>query len=221
MLSAAPPSRTRNARVVALGSALAALVLLAGCGADPETAAEPASGTGSGAVTPSAEPTGPTEPTADSSAQPSGEPAPEPSRTPSSTPAAVPEILQFQATTVAGEPFDGAEVAGRPVVIWFWAPWCAVCRSQVPTVTGLAEQYGAEVAFLGVGSLDGAEAIAGFAADVPALTHLSDPDGALYERFGIAEQSSFVVLDPAGGEVLRTGYAEDDALAGTVAEIAG
>ena len=56
---------------------------------------------------------------------------------------------------------------------------------------------------------------------MPGPVHLSDPDGELYQRFGIAEQSSFVVLDAAGDEVLRTGYADDDELAGTVADLAG
>ena len=36
---------------------------------------------------------------------------------------AVPEILEFQATTVAGERFDGSSYAGRPIAFWFWAPW--------------------------------------------------------------------------------------------------
>ena len=139
-------------------------------------------------------------------------PAPEP---------VVPAALQFQATTVSGDAFDGASVAGRPVVLWFWAPWCAVCKSQVPTVTSLVDQYGDDVAFVGVGGLDGTDAIRAFADDVPGLTHLSDPSGDLYQRFGISEQSSFVVLDAAGGEALRTGYADDDALSAVVADVAG
>lgn len=148
----------------------------------------------------------------DGTTQQTEEAAPEP---------VVPAALQFQATTVSGDAFDGASVAGRPVVLWFWAPWCAVCKSQVPTVTGLADQYGDDVAFVGVGGLDGTDAIRAFADDVPGLTHLSDPGGDLYQRFGISEQSSFVVLDAAGGEALRTGYANDDALSAVVADVAG
>ncbi len=120
-----------------------------------------------------------------------------------------------------GTEFSGASVAGKPVVLWFWAPWCAVCRGQAPEVTRLAQEYAGDVSFIGVGSLDSGDAIAGFADEFPALTHLSDPDGALWQRFGIAEQSSFVVLDADGGEALRTGYADDDELADTVADVAG
>lgn len=157
---------------------------------------------------------------------PSAAPTPTPTPTPASTPsraaseASVPEILDFRATTVAGEDFSGAAVAGKPVVLWFWAPWCPQCRGQGPRVTGLAEQYDGRVSFVGIGSLDSGDAIAGFAEDWPAVTQLTDPEGDLWKRFGIVEQSSFVVLDADGEEVLRTGYADDGEVADAVASVA-
>jgi len=36
--------------------------------------------------------------------------------------AVVPEALQFTAPLVGGGTFDGAAVAGKPTVFWFWAP---------------------------------------------------------------------------------------------------
>ena len=204
-----------------------ALVLAACGGAEQDdTAADPAVATATSSEAPSpVEPS--VEPDAGSTATPKGgkqkgassaTPEPDPEPEPA---VVVPASLDFTATTVAGETFEGASVAGRPVVLWFWAPWCAVCRSQVPTVTDLAATYGEDVAFVGVGGLDGSDAIRAFAEDVPGLTHLSDPSGALYQRFGIAEQSSFVVLDAGGSEALRTGYSDDDALSGVVAGLAG
>lgn len=197
-------------RAVAV-SAVAALVL-AGCSGstDGAVADDPAPATTSSSAAASA-PAAPPEQEA---------PGTSPDA-PSSEPAEVAEVLQFEATTVSGESFDGASVAGRPVVLWFWAPWCAVCRSQAPEVTALVEEYGDRVSFVGVGSLDSGDAIEEFATGVEGPTHLSDTDGELYRRFGIAEQSSFVVLDAAGDEVLRTGYSDDDELAGTVADLAG
>jgi thiol-disulfide isomerase/thioredoxin len=179
--------------------ALIATVALAGCSASQEGRTSSERGT-----TPTAAPDGAT-------------PTPEPD--PTSTD--VPEALDFTATTVDGAVFEGASVAGKPVVLWFWAPWCAVCRGQAPRVTDLAEEYADRVTVIGVGSLDSGDAIAGFADEFPALTHLSDPDGDLWQRFGVAEQSSFVVLDADGKEALRTGYADDDELAGTVADLVG
>ncbi|WP_211357295.1 TlpA family protein disulfide reductase [Nocardioides rubriscoriae] len=209
-----PPSPRRRARTrAALATSLTVLVL-AGCG----TSSEAGSSVPSPAVQASST-DGPatTDPDLDTGSAPSAGP----SSPAAADPAPVPEALQFEATTVAGDTFDGASVAGRPVVLWFWAPWCAVCKSQAPEVTQLAETYGDQVAFVGVGSLSDSDAIKTFADDVPGPTQLSDPDGALYQRFGISEQSSFVVLDADGQEVLRTGYADDDALADTVADLAG
>lgn len=38
-------------------------------------------------------------------------------------PAVVPEILDFEAPLVGGGTLKGAELAGAPVAVWFWAPW--------------------------------------------------------------------------------------------------
>lgn len=196
-------------RLLAASSALALALALSGCGtssSDDAPDADAASGAASGAATGASD----APPAASQTPSPGG-----------SADAPVPAALDFTATTVTGESFSGASVAGRPVVLWFWAPWCAVCRSQVPQVQDLVATFGDEVAVVGVGSLDSGSAIQSFAAAADGPTHLSDPDGALWRRFSISEQSSFVVLDAAGEEVLRTGYNDDDAVADTVRDLAG
>ena len=42
---------------------------------------------------------------------------------PTGTSDAVPEALAFTATTVEGEPFEGADHSGQDLMVWFWAPW--------------------------------------------------------------------------------------------------
>lgn len=202
--------RWRAAPAALLAGVLAAG--LAGCGPaatgpasgpSPEAGSEAAGSEGSGTASPM-----------DESPSMTGEESPA-SRPP------VPATLDFTATTVAGERFEGASLAGRPVLLWFWAPWCPTCRGQVPQVRGIAEDHGDDLGVVGVGSLDSATAIAEFAGGVPGVTHLEDVDGALWRRFGISEQSSFVLLDADGEVVLETGYGGSEELGARVADVVG
>jgi thiol-disulfide isomerase/thioredoxin len=130
--------------------------------------------------------------------------------------------LTFTATTVDGADFAAADLAGRPTVLWFWAPWCPTCVSQSPQVLDLAEEHGDAVNVVGVAGLDEPGAMAEFIemTGTDELTHLNDEEGAVWRQFGITAQSTFAVLDE-NGVVTYTGHLEPDELAGRVAELAG
>ncbi len=129
----------------------------------------------------------------------------------------VPELLQFEATTLDGAVFDGSSLVGKPTVLWFWAPWCTTCIGQIPQVEAVAAQYVGEANVVGVGGLDSDSAIEDFAADLDGLTSLVDDEGAIWQRFEIIEQSSFVILDADGQEVARSGYSDELDLSSEVA----
>jgi hypothetical protein len=57
----------------------------------------------------------------DATTVPSDADAPAPTGSP--TGAAVPEALQFTAPLLGGGDIEMAALAGRPVLLWFWAPW--------------------------------------------------------------------------------------------------
>ncbi|MDG4829226.1 redoxin domain-containing protein [Solwaraspora sp. WMMD1047] len=139
---------------------------------------------------------------------------------PAGTPAGPP--LEFTATTVDGEPFDGRSLAGKPAVLWFWAPWCPVCLQQAPGVREAFEQYGDQVAIVGVAGLDEAAAMPEFIrlAKVEAITNLSDETGEVWKRFGITSQSTFVLIDPAG-TITFQGRLDADEVPARVAELLG
>ena len=123
------------------------------------------------------------------------------------------------ASTVDGADWDGADLAGKPAVLWFWAPWCPTCRAQVSGVGELARTHGDDVAVVGVGAQDDADAIAEFASSVdPAVTNLSDVDGSVWRHFEVTAQSTYLVLD-ADGEVQAEGYLDEAELAGIVDDL--
>ena len=78
---------------------------------------------------------------------------PTPTGAPPAAPAQVPDVLRFTGTTLGGAAFDAAQLAGKPVVLWFWAPWCATCASQAWTVAEIAPRYRDTVPIVGVAGL--------------------------------------------------------------------
>lgn len=129
--------------------------------------------------------------------------------------------LAFTSTTVAGERFEGSTLAGKPTVLWFWAPWCPTCRRQIAGVSSLAAAHPDDLNVVGVGSLDDPTAIADFAGEVSAeVTMLSDDDGEVWRHFGVTAQSTYLVLDENGMEV-ASGYLSDDELVKVVETMVG
>lgn len=106
------PGRRHPRTVHRSASALILVIALivAGC----SSAEDEATATAAGAAVTTVE-------GADDAATPptEGEPEPEP------TPADVlpPETFEGQATTVSGEPFELGSLAGKDLILWFWAPW--------------------------------------------------------------------------------------------------
>lgn len=124
--------------------------------------------------------------------------------------AAAPAELDFAATTIDGQPFSGRSLAGKPVAMWFWAPWCPVCQREAPGVAQAASNH-PEVTFVGVGALDQAPAMREFVDKyaVGEFTQLADTDAAVWAKFGITQQPAFAFITPAG---------EVDVVRGTLSE---
>ncbi|MDO3701853.1 redoxin domain-containing protein [Micromonospora sp. C28SCA-DRY-2] len=193
--------RTRRRAAGPLALLLAALVGVASCaaGADP---VEPAAGTGGTAPSPS----GPSAP------PPTG----------SAAAAPVPDTLAFTARTLDGAAFSGAALAGRPVVLWFWAPWCATCASQAWTVAEVAPKYRDTVPVVGVAGLGEQRAMKDFVTEfeLAGTPQLDDRAGALWRRFEVVEQSTFVIIDRSG-RVVHQGFLDGEDLTRRVAALAG
>ena len=48
---------------------------------------------------------------------------------------------RFTATSLSGATFTSDSVAGKPVLIQFWATWCPHCRDDQPVVDGIARDF--------------------------------------------------------------------------------
>ncbi|SDH90368.1 Thiol-disulfide isomerase or thioredoxin [Actinokineospora alba] len=181
---------------------LAALLLLAGCGGTPAPAGQPEPGT--------------TAPRTTSATATGGSSSPAPA-------AAVPEKLQFTAMTVDGKDFRGESLAGKPAVLWFWAPWCPKCRREASGLAEVAKRHEGKVTFVGVAAQDRVEAMRDFVQKrgVGGFTHLADTEAALWKRFGVTYQPAYAFLSADGTIETETKQLGKDALAARVAGLAG
>lgn len=47
----------------------------------------------------------------------------------------------FRLTTSSGDEYTLSELRGQPVIINFWASWCPPCRSEMPAIQRVYDQY--------------------------------------------------------------------------------
>jgi len=142
---------------------------------------------------------------------------------PSAQPAAqAASSFSFKAETLDGKTFDGASLSGRPTVLWFWAPWCGTCAGQASSVTDVAARHRDKVNVVGVAGLGDAKEMKEFVRDTGAkgFVQLADESGAVWKRFGVTEQSTYVLVD-AAGKVVHKGWLDTEAFDAAVAKLAG
>jgi cytochrome c biogenesis protein CcmG, thiol:disulfide interchange protein DsbE len=102
------------------------------------------------------------------------------------------------------ETFDGQRAntgsyVGQPLVLNFFAEWCAPCVAEMPDFETVYQEVGDEVAFLGLSYLEGAEAglrlveRTGVTYDVA-----RDTDGSALSAFGAIGMPTTVFIDATG-----------------------
>ena len=130
--------------------------------------------------------------------------------------------LAFKGKTVDGKSFDAATLAGKPTVLWFWAPWCTTCERQSSDVRTFAQKYAGKITFVGVAGLGKLPAMKTFVATnkLAGVAHLDDEAGAVWKQFRITQQSTYVLVSAAGA-VVDSGIYDDESLEPRLAKLVG
>ena len=106
--------------------------------------------------------------------------------------------LQFTGTTLSGAPFNGSSLESKPVVLWFWTPWCPFCNAEAPNVSAVAAANPG-VTFVGVAARSDVAAMQGFVDKYRlGFTTLNDADGSIWARYNIPWQPAYVFYKADG-----------------------
>jgi thiol-disulfide isomerase/thioredoxin len=107
---------------------------------------------------------------------------------------------EFTLQTVDGKPYSLSALKGKPVLLDFWATWCAPCRKAAPSVEKLAQEF--KDAGLVVLAVDGGEERA-LVADFLKKTPMPYPavlsgESTVLKDYQVKGFPSFVVIDGDG-----------------------
>lgn len=120
-------------------------------------------------------------------------------------PSAVPAPLvrhqapAFKLKSTAGRPIQLVHLAGRPVLLNFFASWCLSCKEQEANLVNAYRKWSRRVSFLGVVFEDSPTAAAGFTRSHGGQwPDLIDPGGQTAVNYGVTGVPETFYIDRRG-----------------------
>ena len=115
----------------------------------------------------------------------------------------------FNGTQIDGSAFDLADYRtahpGQPVLLYFWADWCPVCRTTAGSVSSIAADW--PVMTLATQSGDAAAVRRFMQEKGYQWPTLADPHGQIMQRYRLPGTPAFVVIAPDGNiRFVSVGY---------------
>jgi thiol-disulfide isomerase/thioredoxin len=102
----------------------------------------------------------------------------------------------LQSVDISGKHVSLTDYTGEPLLLYFWASWCPVCRFEHGAITSLAEDY--NVLSIALQSGAGSEVYAHMQEYEADYRVINDPDGIIGSRYGIRGVPTMFLLDAQG-----------------------
>lgn len=120
----------------------------------------------------------------------------------------------FTAAQLGGGELASASFAGKDIVLWFWAPWCTVCRGEADDVVASAGALDGKVEVVGVAGRGEVPEMEGFVSDTGTggLTHVVDDDGSIWSSYEVFAQPAYAFIDDSGSVEVFVGALGEAAL---------
>lgn len=107
------------------------------------------------------------------------------------------------ATTTLAEALEPSD--GKPLLAWFWAPFCPTCRGEAPVLDEFMAANADRVSLVGIGTRDDLEYAEEFLATtgVQNFPLLWEGTGRSWVDNAVAAQPYMILFDASGEEVQR------------------
>ena len=129
----------------------------------------------------------------------------------------------FAVRTLDGRTLRLAELRGRPVILDFWATWCAPCRASLPQLSAMQGRYGRRgLVVVGLSVDDGQpQAVRRFAERLRLRFPMAMASEDMLDDYGpIRSIPTTIFIDRRGRIVRRVvGYVDEETLEGFIREI--
>ena len=112
--------------------------------------------------------------------------------------------VDFELQDLDGNPVRLHSLAGKPVVLNFWASWCPPCRAEMPDMEALKAMLGDRVQFVGVNVGESAKEVRHFALENGlSWMFLTDSDGRVSDLYRVRSIPTSLFIDASGRIVAR------------------
>ncbi len=118
----------------------------------------------------------------------------------------------LQGTTLAGQPYGLLAHPGRPVLVHFWATWCAICRAEEGSIAAVAHDN-PDVITIAMQSGKPQDVARYMKERGIAFPVVNDPDGSISGAWGVrAVPASFVIAPDGQIRFVEIGYTTETGL---------
>lgn len=108
-------------------------------------------------------------------------------------------IPDFTLVLADGSAFQASDLAGRALLLNFWATWCGPCRHEIPLLLQAQAQHADALLVLAINVKEHRSQVEAFAQELDMrLPIVLDADGAVVDLFQVRGYPTSVFVDAAG-----------------------